>query len=80
MDGKLPLCRADVTMHDWVSSWLQKEEDLQPPHPKPAAQGTELPRVGEGGRMAKGPGAATLGSRRLCSGLKGPQAPRRSRV
>lgn len=28
MDGKLPLCRADVTMHDWVSSWLQEEEDF----------------------------------------------------
>ena len=27
MDGKLPLCRADVTIRDWVSSRLQEEED-----------------------------------------------------
>lgn len=25
VDGKLPICGADVTMHDWVSSRLQEE-------------------------------------------------------
>lgn len=39
-----------------------------PTHPKPAAQGTELPRVGSGVEgWSRGPGAAILGRGALCS-------------
>lgn len=68
MDGKLPLCRADVTMHDWVSSWLQKEEDLSysvPYTPQARCTRDRAPKGREwGGRMVKGAWSCHLGKGR----------------
>ena len=81
VDGKLPFCRADVTMHDWVSSRLQEEENLSysvPCTPSPLHKEHSSQRWGWGGRMIKGAWNCSLGGA-LCEVTPGsePTSPRR---